>query len=398
MAALKGLALGDILEYSSTTKVAPTISDAFLSKLEEIPLKAEVLRLEFRLSHAADWTAPGLIQGYADQITRLNKAFNNPKIIGEITYQSVPGAMQQHWNAQHTEPGPSPAPTMNAFIVRFFEAIQAILTTELADHSHLTDLVQHWEIWNEPNNWTVNTQDPKGNWGATGWRGELGDPATFDPSNLTAAQSKWLAANPTFPLNPLTPGGFYLYPSLYATLLAGGAALIKDLQPEATVIGGGILGLNATTGLPYVNQLLGHLQRLPAAIDGFAQHLYFMENAKAPAATRLADLQTRIQGCLTDLFTLLNKKGSIEHIYVTEAGFSSKPGVPGTIVDNQQAVDDCGALFAACAATPALDSLCWFTLQDSKGITSGLFDTAGNEKPGMVAAFAQPLQGIGKLE
>jgi hypothetical protein len=401
MAALKGINLGDVLEVSAAGVITPTLHPDILTMLTAI--QPQCLRLEFRLAGAAGWNAPGLLDAYAQQIRRIKGQVGaNVLILGEITYQSVPQSDQLAWNAQFTEPDPAPSPSMNTYLVRYFDSIQAILGSTLADGTHITDLVDHWELWNEPNAWTENKRDPSGNWGADGWRPELGDPAKFDPQHLNPAAQQFLQQNNDFPLNRRTLGGTYIYPSLFATLLMGGASLIHQLQPAAVVVAGGLFGFNlhtpgqpdtVHTGLEYVQEVIGHLQTVPKWLDGWGQHLYFTGN-DALGANRSQDLLKTQKDCLSALNDFLAHKRTgarpALQYYVTEAGFASKPA-DGNPNINAQSAADCGTLYAACAATQDLHSLYWFTLQDTAQIKSGLIDIGGTWKPDMEAAFQAPL-------
>jgi hypothetical protein len=262
----------------------------------------------------------------------------------------VPGLRQADWNAGFLEIESDSGTATNNYTAAYLSAVETIVTA-------LQSQVSHWEIWNEPNNWTA-----------------------FNPDDLVKILKE--GKPPPAGENPLALGNFYIYPSVYATLLRDVPPRIKAIQPSASVLSGGMLCMNpnATGVRAYVANLLRRLQGTPLVLDAIGQHLYLTDE---PAQ---GSLQTRLEGSLTALKQQLAATGRNLPIHVTEAGFKSMPSPD----QNAVAMAGCTALFAACAAVAEVDALCWFTLHDvihrppsKDDIRYGLVDSGGTPKPGV---------------
>ena len=120
------------------------------------------IRLNFRLDGNSSWTAAHLAK--YDTIVRTARD-RDLQILGLICYEAVPGT-QAEWNENYNTSG------INAFTTRFAENAWLLINRYKND-------IKLFEIWNEPNCWSV---DPSG--------------------------------------HPLDAGGFYIWPRIYANLLA----------------------------------------------------------------------------------------------------------------------------------------------------------------------------------
>jgi hypothetical protein len=289
----KGIVAGWILDNDGHLLFSEHDIDALLQA------GAQTLRFEFRLGNFARWER-NLLDQYAHAIAMLEA--KGIRVIGLIGNQIVPGAMQQqsHWNA-------NAANGSNGFITAYVEAAQ-----ELAHRFPYIDL---WEIWNEPNAYTV-----------------------------TSTPSPRLMENGTF-----------IYPRLFATLLERTAAVLRLAHPHgATIISGGIFAHGSdpdSSGVNYLTEVYRHLpgKRLPC--DGLGLHIYLDPGEVQQVITNLRHVMDTDQ----------------HKIYVTEAGRATPLAFD---IRKRQAQEQAQAAFltgtfSTCANNPAVDTVCWFCLRDN---------------------------------
>ena len=120
------------------------------------------VRINFRLDGNAAWT-PAHLAKY-DQII-ANARNHGLSVLGLVCYEAVPGG-QSDWNQNYNTTG------LNPYITTFANTAYLLINRYKAD-------VKHWELWNEPDCWSVPPES-----------------------------------------NPLQPGCFYIWPKNYANLLA----------------------------------------------------------------------------------------------------------------------------------------------------------------------------------
>jgi hypothetical protein len=376
MPRLKGIALENIHDTLGHGPFPTSLTPAMERCLGII--KPEVVRLELRLAGYTQWDAT-LVEYYATMIDQIKQITSATMIIAEITYQSVPGASQAIWNAGHTEPVVGGGAASTPFAAAFLDTTQAILSTPGVTKGLLKDRVNVWEIWNEPNNWVPSkyqipgSNPPAYGWHPTGWDSNLGQPAEFDPKNRLPSQQAWLNANPSFPLNPDTPGGFYIYPSVFASVLNAG---VSTFTGNGVVICGGILSMNvnAASWPKYLDDLATHFT-VPLLGNGMGQHLY-LDYLKGVSQTK-----SNISKSLNLMSQALVDVRAGSDIYITESGWTGSAG------DCTNAANACTALMQSTKSNANVKAVCWFTLMDIPGRNLGLFDTNGTPKPQLIDAY-----------
>jgi hypothetical protein len=309
-----------------------------------------------------------LVEVYYEAITALQHGLpTKPEIIAAITYQSVPGAQQKTWNAGHVEPTTHRNRPPSSFATLYANTVRAILTTpRTSGAGTLKDLIHHWEIWNEPNGatWTYMTGKPP--------------KPTFagNPIDHVPPKGSKLDAD--------TPGAYYIYPSIYASVLLEAVKIIKDVQPDAVSLYGGVFcnSENHAAWPEHVKTTAEFLGgRLPCTAMG--QHLYlaFQDSANTDS------LRDRLQATIQQMKHLQAQYGGGTDIYITESGWES------TVAADGDAGAACTDLFNVSKTDPAVKASCWFTLEDfpydhgTKVNRKGIYDLAGTPKKHVVAAY-----------
>lgn len=167
-----------------------TLQNRFMHEAE-----ASWIRLNFRLGACfQDWINPGCngrtaLETY-DEVVSMARS-HGFQVLGLIGHEAWHGN-QDEWNANNAEDARGNGD--NPYLQRFGDHAATVLAT------HYKDQIRAWEIWNEPNAWTE--------------RDEVGRPR----------------------------GGSFIYPSGFAWALTRGFEAVKQAQPDAIVISGGLFG------------------------------------------------------------------------------------------------------------------------------------------------------------
>lgn len=298
----KGFALNWIVTNDGR---APLFGARDLEALRD--LGAGLVRFELRLGAVSDWN-DDLLQRYGAIVRGMIGAGITP--LGLITSSIVPGARQADWNANNAETtqGSGDTPFCHQFAATARRLASALPEIAL------------WEVWNEPNGW----QRRNGN--------------AFS-------------------------GGSFIYPSNYAALLAHAGAAIKSVQPNSTIITGGLLGHNnhgilnsQNSGADYLRAACQAVQQPSGAsqlFDAVGQHLYVDQPGRAdPGHLRqyLGDIESAARGAT---------HGAALPVYITEAAWTTHAVAPDLQAANLR------TLFDVCAHDEQVAAVCWFQVRDN---------------------------------
>jgi hypothetical protein len=325
----KGITLGWVLSNDGRQVL---VGDRDVSEIGAAG--ARVVRMELRLGSRSGWDAD-LLGRYGGVIDHFGRA--GIGVIGLLSHEIVPGAKQDLWNAGSAELGGSA--TGNPYLDRYAESVRQIVSA--------LPTISHWEIWNEPNSWK---------------------------SHNGAVYS----------------GGSFIYPSLYASLLARAAAAIKGIQPNSTVLSGGILGHNIHGVLSSENSGAVYLQQVyralaiagrPFPCDALGLHLYMDQGSTADPG--------HLQRYLAEHEALAGEAPGVNRrlpIYITEVAWDTRSTTP-----EQQAANTT-TLLEVCGRNPTVAVVCWFLLRDNPAASQyfGLSDVHWIRKPafGAFASFS----------
>ena len=206
--ATKGTALGAVLDANANV-INSANSPVYIAQAG-----CKRVRLDLHLVGAIkSWSDPTLVASYRAVIQSYKSL--GVSVLGllgpGILYQN--GGGQTAWNANAQELGGSGT---NDFITQYVAAVTPVLTA-------VGDLVDEWEIWNEPNQYNTAS-------GAT------------------------------------RTGGMYLYPSLFAPLLKGAHDAIKAHRATDPVISGGLFQHTIGGVVSPANAAITYLDALYAAL------------------------------------------------------------------------------------------------------------------------------------
>jgi hypothetical protein len=268
-------------------------------------LGAQVARFEMRLGAASGWN-DALIERFRGVARQLAGAGITPICL--FSHEIVPGAQQSQWNANSREVD-SPTGGDNAYIGTYVETARTLA-------SRMPE-ARIFEIWNEPNVWKSNA-------------------------------------------NGRLSGGSFIYPSLYATLLARTYVAVKQVRQDATVISGGLFQHNIhgvlsseNCGATYLEQVLSalapHAGRPP--VDGIGLHPYVDQPGHAD--------HDHIGRYLQEISELGRRHGVDGPLFITESGWSTSSVAPDLQASNLR------TLFAACHDHGGVEALCWFQVRDN---------------------------------
>lgn len=294
---------------------------------------ASWVRVHFRLSQTHQTWSPELINAYKEVIRALEAERLKP--LGLVTYESQAGG-QSAWTANSAEAhrGTGDNPYVQEFGSKTFTKLLASFPS-----------VQQWEIWNEPNCWTVNTPG--------------------DPSKL--------------------PGQFYIYPSNFAFLLKHCREAAEGQKKPPKLIFGGLLGadftddLESNLALPYLRSTFEAGRKLAGwgpspPFDAFGLHLYVgsQKNLTPDGFRRFPEAFLMESAKLADLPT-----------WITEAGWTSD----GNAGSERLQADRVNLLYSALKGLKGLGPSFYFKFRDepSAGLTYGLFRSDGSSKPSLKA-------------
>jgi hypothetical protein len=350
------------------------------------------VRVNFRLGACfQDWTSIGCtgqtaVQTY-DQVIG-NALSHNLRVLGLLSNESWPGTQTQ-WtanNAEHNRRGTGDNPYLQQFAQgaagTLASAYQGRRTITLGGTTYAL-LVGAWEVWNEPNAWTSN------------------------------------------PSPGVYTGSTFIYPSNFAWLLKRANAALKQGNPSATVISGGLFG-HDPGGAAMTTRVAGSLQPVqkqgvyraapgqapatgpagsasnctstvpsgadylcstyqmglskagwqrPYPFDHVGQHLYVDQGTTTSAAklgSYLQDLRTA--------YLTYEGTGTPKQTHLTEFGWSTASVSPAVQAQNVQTSYQ---TFRP-ATTPYLARAYWFSIQDvpEGGVYYGLVEADGvTDKP-----------------
>ena len=323
------------------------------------------VRVNFRLGQCfRDWTSIGCngqtaVQTYDPVIANVQA--RGLKVLGLLSSEAWPG-QQSDWtanNAENTVGGTG----SNTYISNFAQSAAHVLVL----HYNGTNgpLIAQWEVWNEPNAWS------------------------------------------TSPSPGVYTGSSFIYPSNFAQLLAQANTAIKSANSSASVISGGLLGLDvngshkgarngykprSTTGSACPSTIPGGGDYLCATytmgwqvagwtkgagpFDAVGQHLYVTQGSAVNSNT--------IQRYLGDLRTVYVNYGGdppARQSHVTEFGWSTAS------VGTSQQAHNLQVAYQTFKSTSYVARGYWYRTQDL-GVDNdfyGLLTTNGAAKPAFTA-------------
>jgi hypothetical protein len=311
-----------------------------------------MVRVNFRLGNAADWTNSALLAAYDTVVNNYLAA--GVRVEGLITNEATHGS-QTDWTANNREV--SGGNGDNPYITTAY--VQGAVKPLLA---HFSNRVTVWELWNEPN--------------------------AYQSCNGAACS-----------------GGSFIYPSNFAALLVDSYMAIKDPAPIGmglsgmTIVSGGLLGHSIGGALTSTNAGAAYLKntftmgistvgswaafasthggRYP--LDAIGQHLYVDQNLLT-TTTDLATYYGWVRGAAAGFETP-------QPTYLTEGAWSTV-NLPQSI---QAANLD--LLFGASRSTGYVPALTWFELQDvpQNNLYFGLIDSNLNPKQSFTHYQAQTM-------
>lgn len=246
---------------------------------------AKWVRLHFRLNaRYSQWEEP-LLAAYRQAVQNLRR--EKLRILGLVTYESWPGTQAQ-WieNSAEVHGGNGD----NAYIRAFAEKA---LRTLLARFPEVT----HWEIWNEPNCWTIH---PPG-----------------DREKL--------------------PGQFYVYPSNFAWILRRSYEEMRRGHHQAILIAGGLLGADFTgnpdtdVAAPYLREVFAKGKEFAGweeirrrygtwPADHWGLHLYISGGSMLDG-----DYFARFPAAFVKALRELEGSKTHKQVWITEIGWATPP-------------------------------------------------------------------------
>jgi hypothetical protein len=300
---------------------------------------AKWVRLHFRLTaRHRRWEDP-LLTAYEQAVRNLRR--ERLQILGLLSYESWNGS-QADWicNSREVDGGSGDNPYLRDLIENAFRPLLARFPD-----------VQHWEIWNEPNCWTVN---PPG-----------------DRDRL--------------------PGQYYIYPSNFAFLLRRAYEEARRRSDRITIISGGLLGADFT-GNPEIDAAIPYLRSTVQMgrefagwdavksrfgtfpVDHWGLHLYIGGGSRINA-----DYLQKFYRAFAQSVDALEGKASRKQVWLTEIGWATPPK---GLSEADQA-ENVTTLFAALKGQPRVGPVFWFKLYDvpAADLYYGLFRADGTPKP-----------------
>jgi hypothetical protein len=330
--------LGNRNFTSSLSLQMPTLHEA----------EAGWLRLNFRLGKCfADWTSVGCngrtaLQIYDEVVDgALDRGF---RVLGLLSNEARHGD-QPAWTEHNVE---VIGGNGDNDYLRGFAVDAGVLA------SHFGDRVGQWEVWNEPDAWTSLDQEGR----------------------------------PT--------GGSFLYPSNFAWLLRHAYAEIKQAQPGAVVISGGLFAHDADGPRPrdagpcrsglvsgaaylcatYEQGLRAAGWVAPYPFDHVGQHLYLDQGGPSSEQTLRAYV-----GDLRTAYIEYEGADSGKRTYIAEIGWTTAAVSAAVQARNVLVAYD------TFRTVPYVARTFWFGARDvpEGGLFFGLSDVAGRRKPALAA-------------
>ncbi len=302
-------------------------------------LGATTLRLNFRLGgYYTDWTTPGANGVTAlslyDKIVQKATSFGF-NILGLASCETVP-ASQAEWVDHNAEVLAGNGD--NLFIQAYASAVAL-----LADH--YKDVINRWEIWNEPNVWTQSST----------------------PGVYT--------------------GGSYMYPSNFAWLLTRTYNQVRQAGLSVRLVLGGITSFDWDSGAQYLRST--YQQGITYAgwqsggypFDAIGQHIY-IDQGGSTTASHLSNVLSQVR---TAYVQFASASLSTE---ITEIGWQTSSVLPSVQAANLKLCYD------TCAGLSYVRSFYWFSVQDvpESQLLFGLY--AGDGSPKTVLSTYQGLAKI----
>jgi hypothetical protein len=298
------------------------------------------VRINFRLGKCfKNWTAPGCTGGTAlaayDQVVQLAHQ-RNLQVHGLLSNESWTGGQPQ-WRAQSAEATGGNGD--NGYIRDFASNVAGVLAAHFNGVNG--PAVSSWEIWNEPNAFSI----PRG------WPGKV-------------------------------TGATHMYPSNFSWLLKRCYTAIKAANPSAVVISGGLFSHDATgvvdSGANYLNSTYQAGKTLagwvaPYPLDGIGQHIYIDQGTPTSAGKLGAVVQE-----VRNAYLAHEGAGTSKRTHITEIGWTTASVSESTQSTNLR-------IAYQTLATPAVARSFWFNVQDHSGLAYGLVTTGGVQKPAFQA-------------
>jgi hypothetical protein len=344
----KALDVGLVVDRNGNLLVTPQEIDAITAT------GATRVRFSLDLGTSAGWTST-LLNSYGQAITMFENA--GIGVIGQVGNGATGDNNQADWTANNHENTGGNGD--NPFIS---SAYTSALRTLVGYFHGPPYNVKLWELWNQPN------------------------ACTRCGTSL--------------------PGGFYIYPSNFAALLADSYQAIKvtDALSDVTLISGGIFGHSiggvyspANAGVPYLSatynigiNVTGTWKTIKAQtgsypLDAVGQHIYLDQSQYSTPATIRA-YEDWLRSAYTSYEGMTTSKPTI----VTEEGWATGGTNVADVTTAQQA-DNVDAAYWAAKDVSYLPIVTWFQLRDNPAanLFHGLYTPTWAAKPALAHYQAQ---------
>ncbi|MDR3458277.1 MAG: hypothetical protein P4N60_12580 [Verrucomicrobiae bacterium] len=293
-----------------------------------------------------NWDATML--GYYDIV--VNNAHNaGLQVLMLIDGGSWPGS-QSDWCANNSENNPG-FNGDNAYVENY--ATNAVVP--LVQHFH--DRVKLFELWNEPNCWTVNPSSGV----YTG--------ATFVyPSNFGWLLTRsWEAVHQTYHLNDVTlfSGGLFGLSAFGTSYSSAGGQYLDDTYNTGTnLVKGGSFAHTKSAYNAY-------------PLDGIGQHVYITQGGVVSSNTF-----RQYEDWVHQALTKYEGTSSPKKTFITEFGWQTTNNINSNGVSTVVQDTNLVTAFNAIRATPYVQTVIWFSWQDNTAgaLWYGVLDAAGNAK------------------
>ena len=286
------------------------------------------VRINFRLGRCfKDWTSRGCtggtaLEAYRQVVEAAQKA--NLRVLGLVSNESWTGGQSQ-WIARSAEATGGNGD--NGYLQDFARKAVGVLAEQF-DGENGWPMIDHWEIWNEPNAFAA----PRG------WPGKV-------------------------------TGGTYMYPSNFAWLLTHSHAQIRAANPTARVVSGGILSHDAfgsvDSGAAYLESVIrygqnpnGPLRWQPGEcpLDGVGQHLYLQQGEQLRDGSQLKTALDQVNAAYRG-----DCARTSPQTHVTELGWRSD------VVGSDPQAANLETAYRTFRSLSYIARAFWFTVQDIPG-------------------------------
>jgi hypothetical protein len=191
----------------------------------------------------------------------------------------------------------------------------------------------------------------------------------------------WNEPNKTIFLRPTSPAA-------YVPLLNAAYPALKDGDPNAASVGGGVTApRGGAGGVSPVDWIRG-MRRLRARLDAYAHHPYPISRLQTPSSGECAHCETITMASLPRLLSEVSRAWGAKRIWLTEYAYQTNPPDRFLGVSYARQAEFLASAALRAYAAPRVDMLIHFLLRDDSvptGWQSGLFTRAGQAKPSYLA-------------